>query len=121
MPSVITVLIVEDEALIRMDISGQLQNFGFKVFEAANASEAIEMLIANAEIQVMFTDIDMPGGVDGLVLSAAVRDRWPPIKIIVTSGHRRVEMSDIPAESRFFRKPYRAETVAVAMREMMAV
>lgn len=116
-----TVLVVEDEPLVRMDISDQLQDLGFKVLEASNADEAIEMLVANADIQVMFTDVDMPGGMDGLRLAAAVRDRWPPIKIIVTSGHRKVVLADIPTESRFFGKPYRAEAVAEAMREMLTL
>lgn len=116
----ITVLVVEDEALVRMDIADQLQELGFKVLEASNASKAVEMLASNPSIQIMFTDVDMPGGMDGLMLAAAVRDKWPPIKIIVTSGHRRVSLDDIPAESRFFGKPYRADAVASAMREMMA-
>jgi len=116
----ITVLIVEDEPLVRMDIAEQLQDLGFKVLEAANAAEAVTMLEVNADIQVMFTDVDMPGGMDGLMLAAAVRDKWPPIKIIVTSGHHKVEMDDIPAESRFFGKPYRADDVAAAVREMVA-
>jgi two-component system, response regulator PdtaR len=120
MASFITVLVVEDEPLIRMDISDQLQEFGFKVLEAANADEAVEMLMVNSDIVIMFTDVDMPGGLDGLMLAAAVRKRWPPIKIIVTSGHRKVSMNDIPAQSRFFGKPYQADAVAAAMREMLA-
>ena len=115
----IIVLIVEDEPLVRMDISDQLQDFGFKVHEAANAAEAIEMLEANSDIRIMFTDVDMPGSMDGLMLAAAVRDRWPPIKIIVTSGHREVSMRDLPADGRFFGKPYHADMVAAAMKEMV--
>ena len=120
MTAIITVLVVEDEPLVRIDISDQLQDLGFKVLEAANAAEAVDMLVANEDIQIMFTDVDMPGGMDGLRLAAAVRDRWPPIKIIVTSGQRRVPMIDIPSDSRFFHKPYQAGAVATAIREMMA-
>lgn len=119
MTHTIIVLVVEDEPLVRMDIADQLQDFGFEVLEAANSAKAIEMLIKHPEIQIMFTDVDMPGGVDGLKLAAAVRDRWPPIKIIVTSGLRKIDMDDIPAHSRFFTKPYQAKAVASAMREMM--
>lgn len=115
----ITVLVVEDEPLVRMGIADQLQDLGFKVLEAGNTVEAVTLLEVNADIQVMFTDVDMPGGIDGLMLAAAVRDKWPPIKIIVTSGHRKVETDDIPAKSRFFGKPYRADAVALAMREMI--
>ncbi|HEV7344741.1 MAG TPA: response regulator [Devosia sp.] len=120
MPALITVLVVEDEPLVRMDISDQLQDFGFTVLEAADAEEALFVLAANPEIQVMFTDVDMPGSMDGLKLAAAVRDRWPPIKIIVTSGHRRVSIGDIPRDSRFFGKPYAARDIASAAREMVA-
>ena len=119
MPHSVLVLVVEDEALIRMGICAELEDFGFEVLEAASAAQAIDLLIANPEIRVMFTDVDMPGGVDGLMLAAAVRDRWPPIKIIVTSGHRRVSMEDLPDDSRFFDKPYRPEAIASAMREMI--
>lgn len=115
----ITVLVVEDEPLIRLAISDQLQDLGFKVFEAANSREAVEKLTANADIQAMFTDVDMPGGMDGLKLAAAVRDGWPPLKIIVTSGHRKVSLSDLPSDCRFFDKPYRAEAIASAVREMV--
>ena len=119
MPQAVTVLVVEDEPLIRMDIADQLQDLGFKVLEAANAREAVAMLAANDDIQVMFTDVDMPGGMDGLKLAAAVRDRWPPVKIIVTSGHRRVSIDDLPDDSRFMPKPYTGREVATAMREII--
>lgn len=120
MSAPIVVLVVEDEVLIRMDLSDQLQDLGFKVFEAANADEALIMLARNPDIQVMFTDVDMPGGVDGLKLAAAVRHRWPPIKIIVTSGQRQVQAADMPEHSRFFGKPYSIRAVAMAATEMMA-
>lgn len=120
-PQAITVLVVEDEPIIRMDIVDQLEDLGFKTFQAANASEALILIEANTDIQVIFTDVDMPGGMDGLKLAAMVRDRWPPIKIIVTSGHRQVGLSDLPAESRFFSKPYTGEAVASALREMAAI
>jgi two-component system, response regulator PdtaR len=115
-----TVLVVEDEPLLRMDIVDQLEGQGFKVFEAADAGEAIEILNDNTTIRLVFTDIDMPGSMDGLMLAAAVRDRWPPIQIIVTSGHRHVTSSDMPEGSRFFDKPYSPNAVADAMREMIA-
>ncbi len=75
----IAVLIVEDEALIRMDMAAFLDDGGFVVYEAANADEAIAILHLHSDIRVMFTDIDMPGSMDALRLAAAVRDRWPPV------------------------------------------
>jgi DNA-binding NtrC family response regulator len=113
------VLVVEDEALIRMGIVDELEEAGFDVFEAANSVFAIEILIANPRIEVMFTDIDMPGGVDGLKLAASVRDRWPPITIIVTSGHRTVDVENLPLRARFMSKPYNPDVVVRSIREMM--
>lgn len=114
----IAVLVVEDEAIIRMSIVEELEDAGFEVFEASNAAQAIEVLIANSRIGVMFTDVDMPGGVDGLKLAASVRDRWPPIKIIVTSGHRRIDVDALPVEARFMAKPYDPNAVIRSIREM---
>ncbi|MCV9965684.1 response regulator [Pararhizobium sp. BT-229] len=114
----IAVLVVEDEALIRMSIVEELEDAGFEVFEASNATQAIEVLIANSRIEVMFTDVDMPGGVDGLKLAASVRDRWPPIKIIVTSGHRKIDVDALPVEARFMMKPYDPNAVIRSIREM---
>lgn len=117
----ITVLVVEDEPLILLEVVDDLVDRGFVVLEATNAAEAIVTLIDHPEIEILFTDVDMPGGMDGLMLAAAVRDRWPPIKIIVTSGHRNVNVDDIPTESRFFGKPYQSQAVSSAMVEMMAM
>lgn len=114
------VLVVEDEALVRMGLVVELEGAGFDVFEAANSVVAIEVLIANPRIEVMFTDIDMPGGVDGLKLAASVRDRWPPITIIVTSGHRKVDVEDLPVRARFMSKPYNPDVVVRSIREMVA-
>src|SRR4029079_550967 len=85
-----TVLVVEDESLIRMDIVDCLEEAGFLIAEASNADEAINILQSRADIRLVFTDIHMPGSMDGLKLAAFVRKRWPPIKIIVTSGHTEV-------------------------------
>ena len=118
MQAKISVLVVEDEALIRMAIADFLTDRGFDVLEAGDATEAINLLVAHPEVRVMFTDVDMPGGIDGLKLAAAVRDRWPPIAIVVTSGHRTVDADDLPVEARFFPKPYSADQVARALTQM---
>lgn len=116
----ISVLVVEDEALILMDIAFQLEAEGFKVYEATNADRAIELLVAHLEIRLIFTDIDMPGSMDGLKLAAAVRDRWPPVKIILTSGARSVGISHMPHGSIFFSKPYDHAAVLGSMRELLS-
>ena len=115
----ISVLVVEDEALIRMDIVDYLEREGFEVYEAAHSAAAIKILESNPSISVIFTDIDMPGSMDGLKLAAAVRDRWPPVKIVVTSGHKTVEVTDMPDGSLFFSKPYRHDEIAATFRDLV--
>lgn len=116
----VAVLVVEDEPLILMDIAFQLEAEGFKVYEAGNADAAIKLLSADLDIRIVFTDIDMPGSMDGLKLAAAVRKRWPPVRIIVTSGARTVDITDLPDGSVFFSKPYDHAMVLGSMREMLA-
>ncbi|KAA3506235.1 response regulator [Agrobacterium vitis] len=115
----ITVLVVEDEVLIRMGIVESLQEEGFEVLEASNADDAIAVLNSHSEIRLMFTDINMPGSMDGLKLATAVRDRWPPVKIIVTSGHLHIREDALPVVGRFFSKPYDSTLVVRAIRDML--
>ncbi len=115
----IAVLVVEDEPITRMDVVDQLEEGGFKVFEAPDADRAIKILEANPAIRVLFTDVDMPGSMDGLKLAAAVRDRWPPIKIVIASGLRKINMDALPDDSRFFSKPYSVNEIAATMRHMV--
>lgn len=114
-----TVIVVEDETIVRMDIAMSLQDEGFIVLEASNADDAIRLLDAHPEIRLMFTDIDMPGSMDGLNLAEAVCDRWPPVKIIVASGHRQLSDELLPIEGKFFGKPYDHARVISAVREML--
>ncbi|MGC1780207.1 MAG: response regulator [Xanthobacteraceae bacterium] len=100
------VLIVEDEPLVRFCTVQTVQDAGFEAIEAANADEAIAILESRRDIRVVFTDIHMPGSMDGLKLAHAVRNRWPPIKIIVTSGRDRIGPHELPDGGRFFAKPY---------------
>ena len=100
------VLIVEDEPLVRLCAVQTIEAAGYEVIEAANADEAIAILESRRDIRVIFTDIHMPGSMDGLKLAHAVRHRWPPIKIIVTSGRDQIEPRDLPDGGRFFAKPY---------------
>jgi CheY-like chemotaxis protein len=112
------VLIVEDEFLLRMDAVDMIKAAGFDVVEAANADEAIEILEARLDITVVFTDIQMPGSMDGLRLAQAVRGRWPPIKIVATSGRVHVRENDLPAGGRFLPKPYSPREVTGVLREL---
>jgi CheY-like chemotaxis protein len=100
------VLIVEDEFLLRMDAVDMIASAGFDTLEAVNADDAIEILETRPDIAVVFTDIQMPGSMDGLKLARAVRGRWPPIKIVATSGQVDVRAVDLPEGGRFLPKPY---------------
>ena len=114
------VLIVEDEFLLRMDAADIIAAAGFDVLEAGNADEAIEILEAHRDITVVFTDIQMPGSMDGLKLARAVRGRWPPIKIVATSGRLDVAEQDLPEGGRFLPKPYSPMQVKGVLRELTA-
>ncbi len=113
------VLIVEDEFLLRMDAVDMIAGVGFEVVEAANADQAIEILETRRDITVVFTDIQMPGSMDGLKLARAVRGRWPPIKIVATSGHVGVRETDLPEGGRFLPKPYSPLQVTSVLRELI--
>jgi CheY-like chemotaxis protein len=115
-----SVLVVEDEFLIRIGIVETIAQSGFEVFEASNADEAIRLLETHPDITVLFTDIDMPGSMDGLKLAAAVRTRWPPVKIIVTSGHVKIRQEDLPVEGWFFSKPYDPTRIVSTLRDLAA-
>src|SRR6478672_5409750 len=106
------VLVVEDEFLLRMDAADMITAAGFEAMTAANADEAIDILEVRRDITVVFTDIQMPGSMDGLKLARAVRGRWPPIKIIATSGRLNVGEMVLPEGGRFLPKPYSHAEVA---------
>ncbi len=114
------VLVVEDDSLIRLSAVDLLEYAGFEVIEATDADQAIEFLISRPDISIVFTDIDMPGSMDGLKLAAAVRSRWPPIEIIVTSGKVTPSPGSLPARSRFLAKPYSGDRLVDAIRAFAA-
>jgi CheY-like chemotaxis protein len=113
------VLVVEDEALLRLNATMVVEDAGFEAIEAANADEALRILEARDDIRIVFTDIRMPGSMDGLRLASAVRDRWPPIQFIVTSGHATPSAQDLPAGGHFIQKPYESAQVARALHALM--
>jgi two-component system, response regulator PdtaR len=111
---VVTVLVVEDEFLVRQVLQIELEDAGYEVILADSADAAIVILEARSDIHLVFTDIDMPGSMDGLKLAACVRDRWPPIHIIITTGKARPR--EIPANALFIPKPYVGRAVIDAVR-----
>lgn len=100
------VLIVEDDELIRMHAADMVRDLGFGTLEATNADDAISLLEGCSDVTVVFTDIEMPGSMDGLHLVAVVRDRWPPIALLVTSGRPAPLTTALPRGARFVSKPY---------------
>ncbi len=113
--SPIYVLVVEDEFLSRLHAVNLVEDAGHKAVEASNAEEAIAILEARKDIRIMFTDVDMPGTMDGFKLAHAIRTRWPPIELIVTSGHFHLRDADMPQRGRFFPKPYRDQEIISAL------
>jgi CheY-like chemotaxis protein len=111
---VATVLVVEDETLVLLSICEGLTSEGYEVVTAANANQAIEILESRNDINTVFTDVEMPGSMDGLRLAAVVRDRWPPINIVVTSGKSRPREAQMPTNTRFIGKPYQTADVLMA-------
>lgn len=106
-----TILIVEDEALIRMLSADVLLDAGFDVLEAGDADEAVALLQDANQVEVMFTDVRMPGRMDGLQLAALVHQRWPAIGLLVTSGHCYLSPSELPDDGYFVSKPYHIDDV----------
>jgi CheY-like chemotaxis protein len=114
------VLVVEDSAIIRMGAVDLVQSAGYQAREASNADEAIRILESGADVDLVFTDVQMPGTMDGIKLSYYIRNRWPPVKLIVASGKAILEESNLPEGSRFFSKPYSNHAIADAMADLLS-
>jgi DNA-binding NtrC family response regulator len=113
-----TVLVVEDEPLVRMNAVGIFEEAGFITEDAEDAEDALRHLAANGDISLLFTDIDMPGGLNGLQLAMRVRELRPDMNVIITSGHRQPAAGDMPSDGLFLRKPYMSEELAAAALRM---
>ncbi len=114
------ILIVEDEVFIRHDLMDFFEDRGFTVFEAENAEEAIEVLAAHPEVQIVLTDIQMKGSMDGLRLAHYVRDRHPPVLIAVVSGAITPSRADLPDRAFFVPKPFDPRHVLSEIERMSA-
>jgi two-component sensor histidine kinase/CheY-like chemotaxis protein len=113
------VLVVEDEMVLRMRAVDIVEDAGFIPIEAVDADEALSILESCSDISLLFTDIQMPGSLDGLKLAHAVHKRWPAIKIIMVSGQVNLSDADKPADSRFFGKPLIADHMISELQEMV--
>lgn len=113
-------LVVEDEPLLRMNAIDMIERAGYEVLEASSADDAIGILEERTDVRLVFTDIQIPGSMDGLKLARAVRGRWPPIKIVATSGRVSVSPTDLPDGGKFVPKPYTSEQITWLLQELLA-
>jgi two-component system, response regulator PdtaR len=104
-----TVLLVEDEAILRMVAADILEEGGFTVLQAPDASSALRVLETKPGVDVLFTDIQMPGALDGVELARVVHERWPDISLLLTSGRCQLDRDQVPDDGRFFSKPYTSQ------------
>ena len=113
------VLVVEDEMILRMRAVDIVEDAGFVPIEAVSADEAMKILESRDDISLLFTDIQMPGSMDGLKLAHATHKRWPHIKIILVSGKISVADADKPNDSKFFSKPLEIKRMIAELQEMI--
>ena len=114
------ILVVEDDPIIRMGALQLVVDAGFEAIAASDADEAIRILEARSDIHLVFTDVGMPGTMDGIKLAHYIRHRWPPVKLIVASGKHILDESHLPVGARFFSKPYSDKTIVGAMMGMLS-
>lgn len=112
------VLVVDDEPIIRMYATVLVEDAGYVALEAGTAEEALAILNERDDIRVLFTDVEIPGSLNGIELVEVVRGTWPPIALIVTSGHVQIDPQKLPDRARFFRKPYTESEIVKALKAL---
>jgi DNA-binding response OmpR family regulator len=111
------ILVVEDEELLRLYAAGLLEQAGFEVLEAADADTALQIIQSRPDVHVLFTDIRLPGKLDGVALAQKVHEQWPQVLLLVTSGGSRPSRAEI-AEGRFLAKPYTRNELITEINEL---
>jgi DNA-binding NtrC family response regulator len=117
-----TVLVVEDEVLVNWDIAETLREDGFETLQAFSGEQALDLLREHGEVAVVFTDINLPGAVSGLMLADEIQHRWPQVEVLVTSGNHLPSIEHLPniqGLGRFVPKPYPVKAVARRIHEIM--
>ncbi len=114
------ILIVEDDPFLWMLAVESINEAGFETLEACDADQAIAILESCSKIAVLFTDVNMPGSMDGLKLARVVNHRWPVIEILIASGHVRLRQTDLPPNGRFLGKPYRAAAMIAELHSLVS-
>jgi CheY-like chemotaxis protein len=113
-----TILVAEDDELLRLHASELLEENGYNVVEADSAEEALQLMEARKDVKLLFTDIQMPPGCDGLELARQVHKRWPNVLLVITSGQIQPTKAEIADHGRFIRKPYRAKELLGEIHEL---
>lgn len=116
----VIVLVVEDDGLIRMSLVDELEGAGLRVLEASNADEALQIMNANSSIGAIFTDIDMPGSMNGLKMAECIQQSHPNVAIMLTSGHLKIPKNSLPARVPFLPKPYEVDGIVTHIRALIA-
>jgi CheY-like chemotaxis protein len=114
-----TILVAEDDGLLRLMASELLEDHGYTVVEADSAEEAIKVMEQRKDVRLLFTDIQMPPGCDGLELVREVHNRWPKVRLVITSGQVQPARAEIADHGRFIRKPYRAKDLLDQIDELI--
>lgn len=113
------VLVVEDETLVRVAALEIIEEIGFEAIGAGTADEAIRVLEIRSDIRAVFTDVQIPGRMDGVKLARVIRDRWPAMALLVTSGKTRLIEADLPNGTRFVPKPYLAFQIETILLDLL--
>lgn len=113
-------LVVDDDALVLMDVCEILEKAGFRFYGADNGDDAVKLLGDYASsVTLLFSDVEMPGTLDGFGLARYVDERWPHIEIVIASGRIRPVDGDMPAKATFIPKPFNEQTVIDHLREKL--
>ncbi len=112
-----TVLVVEDEPIVRMMAVDCVEEAGFDAIEASDADEALQLMRSRSEIDIVFTDVRMPGTMDGVQLARVIASEWPATQVMITSGHVASDDAMGFGARKFFPKPYRPDALIAALRE----
>lgn len=113
------VLVVEDEFLIRLNTVDMVEEVGFETLEASNADEALDILDQHPEIAIVFTDINMPGSINGLELAETVAENWPGVRVVLTSGRYILRDEELPHDDRFILKPFDSDQLSNVLRGLV--
>lgn len=114
------VLVIEDEPVLRGEILDLVEHAGFSPVEATSVADAIRILEERMDIRIVYMDLDMPRSIKGIEIAATIRDRWPPIEIILTAAFFEEADLVLPARAEFYPKPIQRDQIVAAMRRMTA-